>query len=90
MSYSCLNNLLNVFVAPPAYLKYSLVENLFLSNESVKLSAELLIVVRPAENFPVAFTEFIRLLCRFACAFAAAELVFEVILVVQVLERHQD
>ena len=59
VSCSVLNNLPKVFVAPPAYLKYSPSENLFLSRLLVKDSVVVLIVLMPAENWPVAFTELI-------------------------------
>ena len=63
---SVLNNLPKDLVAPPAYLKYSRVENLFRSKESVKASVELLMLVMLASNFPVALILLIRLLFKLA------------------------
>jgi hypothetical protein len=70
VSNSDLNSLLNVFVEPAANLKYSLVENLFLSKESVNDSVVLFISLMPAENLPVALIELIKLLCKSCCAVA--------------------
>jgi hypothetical protein len=64
----------NVLVAAPAYLKYSRIENLFFSRESVKASEVVLTVLSSAVNAPVALILFTRFFCRFAWAVAAAEL----------------
>jgi len=77
VSNSVLKILLNAFVDPAANLKYSLVESLFFSNDSVNDSALLLIFFKLALNLPVALIEFIKFCCKSACAFAAAPVLFD-------------
>jgi len=66
VSNSDLNNLPKVLVAPPAYLKYSRVENLLRSKESVNASDVLFISCKLALNLPVLLIEFTKLDVKFA------------------------
>ena len=72
VSNSALNVLPKVFVAAPAYLKYSRIENLLFSSELVKDSAVVLTVRSSAEKEPIELILPIKFLCRDFCAAAAA------------------